>query len=140
MNNLESIKGLGPKTLQCLNNLGITCGNKSCHENIPNLKPTLMKNFILGLFDGDGSISIGKKVNEWSIVSSLEMVTFIKEFLENETNIKFCKISKNGNGKNLYRIRTFSKKNISILYHYFYDNNSSKDYLERKYLKMKKFN
>ena len=23
MNNLESIKGLGPKTLQCLNNLGI---------------------------------------------------------------------------------------------------------------------
>lgn len=121
-----------------LYSLGLTSGNKSCNEKIPNLSDKLLiKNFILGLFDGDGTISIGKRLVEWSIVSSLEMVEFIKDFLEQETEVKFNKISKNGNGKNLYRVRTCSKKNIKILYDYFYNNNCSNIFLERKYVNMK---
>lgn len=121
-----------------LYDLGLTSGNKSCNEKPPCLDNNLLiKNFILGLFDGDGTISIGQRLVEWSIVSSLEMTTFIKDFLEKETGIKFNKIIPNGNGKNLYRVRTCSKKSIKILYEYFYNNECSKMYLDRKYNKMK---
>lgn len=128
------------KIVNDLNNNGITCGNKSCNEHIPDfIDKNLIKNFILGLFDGDGHITHTEKSTEWGIVSSYEMCNFIKEFLESELNITLNKISKDSHGKELYRIRTTSKTIIKILYNYFYENECSKYYLDRKYDNMKTF-
>ena len=140
--NLAEFVVYSRKIVKDLNKNGITCGNKSCKENIPNFEDkNLIKNFILGLFDGDGSIVKTEKSHEWSIVSSYEMCNFIKDFLEGELNIKFQKINKDSSHcKDLYRIRTSSKKTIKKLYEYFYSNgNNSKYYLDRKYETMKLF-
>ena len=118
--------------------------NKSCLEVMPNLSDkNLIKNFILGLFDGDGSISYyyetyengrkGLRV-EWQIVSSKEILEDIEKFLRTELDIKFQKISKNNSKKdnNLYRLRTGNRKYIEKLYSYFYLDNNNKKYLRRK--------
>ena len=121
-NNLVELCFYSKDIVESLNSLGVTSGNKSCNEKFINFESkSLTKNFILGLFDGDGSITVTDKSLEWSICSSLTMVEGIIHFLENELNIKFTKISPGCNhSEKLFRIRTSSKKSIKKLYEYFY--------------------
>lgn len=134
-----------------LENLGLTSGNKSCNEFLPNFSDkNLTKNFILGLFDADGCVSLYnswskrdkkyKECYEWQIVSSEDILNKIHAFLTKEINdIQFQKITKNNNKKNndLYRLKAGSKNTIKKLYEYFYLNECSNSYLDRKYNKMK---
>lgn len=136
-------KNLCESTIYCrkivkdLNNIGLTSGNKSTNEKFIILdNDELTKNFILGLFDGDGSIT--KDINnhtEFSIVSSLEMTNNIRNFLSKKLDISIPKITSNNNGKNLFRIRIFSKDSLNKIFNYFYKENCSQDFLDRKYNK-----
>lgn len=100
------------KMVDHLYNHGLTSGDKSCKEVLPTCINTdeLKKGFILGLFDGDGHITLTDKTTEWGIVSSKEMLIEIKKFLEENLDIKLSEVGLNGSGENLYRLRTFSKK------------------------------
>ena len=134
------------KIVSDLNKLGFVEGNKTGKEFLIKFKDNnLTKNFILGLFDGDGSISYYKTISkrdnkektlyEWQIVSSKKMLEDIQEFLSSEIpEIKFQKISKNSNKKDneLYRLRIGSKKSINLLFKYFYLNECSNSILDRK--------
>lgn len=116
-----------------LKNIGFSSGNKSCNEFIPDVilsNKDFLKSFILGLFDGDGSIAIGKRLNEFSIVSSKSMCEKIKEFLEEELLINMNKVSRNGKLENLYRVRTNKNSNLIAIRDFLYSNEEI--FLERK--------
>jgi len=125
------------KMVNDLEKLGLVSGDKSCHEQVPNIERKWMKYFILGLFDGDGHISIGKKVYEIGFLSSKEMIEYIKTFLEEELKITIpykIEVGKYKKSPNLSRLRIFRKDLIIPILDYLYD---SPIYLERKFLKYK---
>lgn len=76
--------------------------NKSANEQMPNIDSNLHKHLIRGIFDGDGCFSYWMSNNhvtcEWSIVSSLEVVTAIQNIVPFKTAI--------GQDGVLYKIRT----------------------------------
>lgn len=122
--------------------------NKSCNEQMPDFNSSdYIKNFILGLFDADGSSSHWRNNKgtfhaEWQIVSGLNILHSIKGFINQFLpNITF-NIHENNKGTDngLYRLKTSSLNSISELYDFFYLNNNNKLYLERKHLKMKQIN
>jgi hypothetical protein len=125
--------------LDDLRKIGYTCGNKSGNEFLIKFNNSVLtKNFILGIFDGDGSVSInnGGRTAEWQIVSSLKLCEEVQDFLLQELPEikKFQAIHKNNRNKDneLYRLRTGSKQYIRILYDYFYNSDCSSSFLERK--------
>ena len=134
------------KMVDDLSNLGLVPGNKSCHEVMPTWDDDiLIKNFILGIFDGDGSIATYKgwstrdnkykDLAEWGIVSSEAMCNSISKFLSENVEGTVFHVSKNSNKKDneLYRVRTGSKVTMKKLYEYFYGDNCSTSIMDRKY-------
>lgn len=114
-------------------NLGLSSGGKSCHESLPEFDDiNLTKNYILGLFDGDGSISHSKK-NEFQIVSSFSMCKSILELFFELSLINELKEPSKANGKDLYRLRIWSKSEIRKIRDFLYETNVSKYFLKRKY-------
>lgn len=115
--------------------------NKTCKEKpYYDISDEFLNSYILGYFDGDGSIYKGERLCEWSVNSSKEFVLFIKEHLESKLDIKFQAISEDHrtkaseNDNHLFRLRTSSKANIRKIREYLYKD--SKIYLKRKYEKI----
>jgi len=135
------------KLVNDLNNLGFINGNKTGKEFLIKFEDNnYTKNFILGLFDGDGCVlsyqSYSKRDNkyrtlyEWQIVSSKQILEEIQEFLLSQIcDLKFQKISKNSNKKNnkLYRLRIGNRNSIKSIYEYLYLDKCSNSILQRKY-------
>lgn len=131
-----------------LMNLGVIKG-KTHHElNIPEMKPGLIRHFIRGFFDGDGSVFLNKngiynslRCNICSptekILSEIHNIFIhnnIKSTINKENRIgKFTTF--NGKDKivctsDMYRLFIRSKKAVAAFYHFLYDDSTI--YLERK--------
>ena len=102
----------------------------------------LIRHFIRGYFDGDGSISESKK-RKWNgdvdenrkqnvvnfVSGSDDMLKSIGEIISNSCKTKERKIYKYNDNKFGY-IAWFTNEDIELIYHYFYDNSTI--YLNRK--------
>jgi len=105
------------KLCQDLSNLGCV-PKKSLILQFPLINKEFHKDFIRGVFDGDGCMYIGKKNKSWSLYSGSEL--FIKEIykilLNNNINVK---LRNQGKG---YVICLYKQIEIDKIYHYLYDN------------------
>lgn len=132
-----------------LKNLGIIEHKSHNEKNLPQLKPELIRHFIRGYFDGDGSIFVcNTKTNHYlkcNICSSTENI--LKQFqqillennIESAINIE-KRIGKqyfiNASGPSIatmdmFRLFIRRKNSIERFFHYLYDDATI--YLPRKY-------
>jgi intein/homing endonuclease len=107
------------------------------------LREDLKRHFIRGYFDGDGSISqwtyVHKRKNrkdrietnqQFEITSgSMSILESIKKEILESCKVKNYKICTSKN-KHYHRVAWWSKNDIKLIFHYFYDN--SNIFLERK--------
>lgn len=99
---------------------------KSGKEKIANIDPKYFKDFIRGLWDGDGFIR--ENLSGIGIVGSFELLTFIQNFFKEQLDINPLKIY---NHCNIFKIEYRSKKKaIPLITHFLYDNSTI--YLDRK--------
>jgi len=119
---------------QHLINLGIT-NNKTNVLEFPNIEEKYYSYFIAGLFDGDGSISL-KGINKnrlvINLISTNEMLLYIKEYILNKLNIKpkyCCDVSKNK--QNVWKMYLYSDAHRFLKF--IYCDANFKYYLKRKY-------
>lgn len=102
---------------------------KNKRTGLPNISNEYFYSFLLGLFDGDGSIVISNNIPTISMLGHLELVEWIKEKLETDgfvfNGVNIHKL------QGVYRIAFSSQRNISLFYKKTYvDNNTP--YLKRK--------
>ena len=95
-------------------------------------------NYLLGLFDGDGSIKASRDWAAWQIDTSSESVAY-----EIQRRLKLYGIDININQEKkvnltLYRCITYKKNNLIKLYNKLYANVPTQLYLKRKYEKFTK--
>jgi hypothetical protein len=110
-------------------NMGIT-NNKSYDLNFPKIDKKYYRYFIAGLFDSDGSLQLKNNKIRCDLITTKEMIDFIKEHLKDfdiKTNSYF---SVSNNGMNVYRVHWYSDS-MRFLNYIYGDNNFN--YLERKY-------
>lgn len=96
---------------------------------MPPLKENLVRHFIRGYFDGDGSISYLKKRDgfNFGIVGGIEILNqFQKEFEKTSISTSIYPV-RNG----IFNLATTSIKSIKKIYHYMY--NDSAIFLKRKH-------
>jgi len=116
------------------------CTNKKTFNiKFPNfLKEDLIRHFIRGYFDGDGSVSISFKKNDKYkrkmlnvnfVSGSFDMLKSLGDLISYNCNVKIPEIYNYENRKFGY-ICWGDKNQIESIFHYFYDN--SNIYLERK--------
>lgn len=118
---------------EALKNLGI-CYNKShCELHIPNIPEEFINSFILGVFDGDGCITIkstGYSVG--SIVSNSKC--FLEEIAaklkENNIDIRPINVETKGRSNPLYVMYLSGRENQLKFFDYVYKDSSI--YLTRK--------
>lgn len=122
------------KMIEDLNKLGIT-DRKSLIYKPPTqrqLPLELTKYYILGLLDGDGTISITKNGRYISsFVGTFETMSFIQKFFGTDMSISEAKL---GSHKNTYNIK-YSEGPTKRILDYLYDDYSIEFCLERKYKK-----
>ena len=99
---------------------------KSGKEKVCNIEPKFYKDFIRGLWDGDGFIRTN--LSGIGLVGSYEILDFVQRFFKEQLNIAPLKICKHCH---IYKIEYRSKKKaIPLIAHFLYDN--SRIYLDRK--------
>ena len=113
-------------------NLGVT-SNKTDVLEFPNIEEKYYSYFIAGLFDGDGSIRIkNNKSIGISLISTNEVLTFIKNYILNKFNIKpkyYCKVTENK--PNVWRMILYA--DAFKFLNFIYSDNTFKYYLKRKH-------
>ena len=113
-------------------NLGVT-SNKTDVLEFPNIDEKYYSYFIAGLFDGDGSIRIkNNKSIGISLISTNEVLTFIKNYILNKFNIKpkyYCKVTENK--PNVWRMILYA--DAFKFLNFIYSDNTFKYYLKRKH-------
>lgn len=110
---------------KALQSLGVEQA-KSGKEKICNIKPQYYKDFIRGLWDGNGFIR--EDLSGIGLVGSYEILNFVQHFFEEQLNVQPLKIYEHCN---IYKIEYRSKKKaIPLITHFLYDN--SQIYLDRK--------
>ncbi len=117
--------GLMLKKLECVPRKSLNC-------KMPNLDKQLMRHFVRGYFDGNGSICLGLTRNKTQISFSSGCKGFldkISEFLNKQLSLspglytRTCQTS--------YEVRPYNNKNKTKLLDYMYKD--SNIYLDRKY-------
>ena len=104
--------------------------NKTYRLSFPDLSTKLIRPFVLGYFDGDGSISINKNGNPCLnfVSSSLSFLRQIADRLVTECNVRNPELT--GGSDNFKYIAWGSKADIKNIYEYFYE--SATIFLARK--------
>lgn len=105
--------------------LGIKPSEKSNNEIIPEeVNNEYIKDFIRGLFDGDGCISPYYSKEQlrcsWCIVSSLEVCNFIKILFKEKFDINMTVLKDTG----IYKIETSTDSSIFKIMEWLYDNDN----------------
>lgn len=125
-----------------LNNLGIL-SNKSFSTVVPDIHPHLIRHFIRGVWDGDGSITYNKR-KKWSlslVSATLEFIKAIKKIIESSCGSSGYIQTRTSNVGNKYYVLHFSgTPNAFKIADFLY--NASTIYLDRKYdryIKMKSY-
>ena len=100
--------------------------NKSLVVEFPELNEIYHKDFIRGIFDGDGCIYVGKKSKQWSIYSGSEK--FMKKIFNIlRQNMQNVKLRTQGKG---FVVCAYSKEDIKNIYNFLYKDATV--FLERK--------
>lgn len=121
-------------------NLGIGYNKSYCDLHIPNIHEHLIRHFIRGYFDGDGSIVVwlvrekGKSDRvrgKFDICAKSASILneFIKFFAKYSIKLNVNYLKRD----DMFRITTSSKKEVEKIYHLLYDN--ANFYLSRKFNK-----
>lgn len=121
-------------------NLGIGYNKSYCDLHIPNIHERLIRHFIRGYFDGDGSIVVwlvrekGKSDRvrgkfDMCAKSASILNEFIKFFAKYSIKLNVNYLKRD----DMFRITTSSKKEVEKIYHLLYDN--ANFYLSRKFNK-----
>ncbi|MBU3189368.1 hypothetical protein K9O30_09680 [Clostridium bowmanii] len=124
-----------------LRNIGLYPNKSLTLNNIPNISEFLLRHFIRGYFDGDGSIMLSKNssyyrtdnaVKKYEYPSYTFMILGTKEFLEKIVIIMKLShyIITNTKTEEIKCLRVTAKCDAQYLYNYLYDNATI--YLERK--------
>lgn len=114
--------------------LGFVPGDKMSNDVMPNIPKQYIKDFIRGLFDGDGCISPyyntkNKQCCSWCIVGSKNVCEYISELFKNELGINMTLLPDSG----IYRIETSTPSSIIKIMSWLYENPSCTK-LDRKNL------
>ena len=115
-------------------NLGVT-NKKTDILEFPNIDEKYYPYFIAGLFDGDGYIGMKGKYNRAlhiSLISTNEVLTFIKNYIFNKFNIKpkyYCRVTENKS--NVWRMILYADAFKFLTF--IYSDNTFKYYLKRKH-------
>ncbi len=113
-----------------LNELGVKQAKTHILE-FPKLERELVRHFIRGYFDGDGSISYGKILNYNIGASITSTKMFLSKIVEEIPDVRFWFNKRHKErDNNIYSISTGSASNIIKLYHYLY--NESTIFMDRK--------
>lgn len=104
--------------------------NKTGNEFIPDIEPALIRHFLRGFFDGDGTIFKSRGYDTVGFTSSLDMLNAISELLSKELGLGIKKIYTESRNKQAYRLYYSRQEEVYKIYNYLYDNATI--YLERK--------
>ena len=104
--------------------------NKTGNEFIPRIEKSLLRHFIRGFFDGDGTIFKSRGYNTVGFTSSLNMLNSINELFSKELNLDVKKIYKESGDKKAYRLYYSQQEEVYKIYNYLYKDSTI--YLERK--------
>jgi len=107
--------------------------NKGGKEQLKNIPPEYIRDFILGYFDGDGCICrAGNSVVSFSIAtSSFELITKIQEILMYQCDLNKTKLHKKLYGT--YVMTYGGQRQVRRIYEFLYERGEgSQDYLMRK--------
>jgi len=127
-------------------NLGVIPRKGWKELSIPSIPKKLIRHFLRGMYDGDGSFYLDKRENNRYVYlcSSLSSASYqfsqeIKNTLEEQLNISFHKIrfDSKGDGKGSYQLRLSRKEDVKKFVNYLYRNSSY--FLKRKYVFVKDF-
>jgi len=127
-------------------NLGVMPRKSWKELSIPLIPEKLIRHFLRGMYDGDGSFYLDKRESNRYIYlcSALSSASYqfskeIKSMLEKQLKITFHKIrfDDRGGGKGSYQLRLFRKEDVKKFVDYLYRN--SNYFLKRKYIFVKNF-
>lgn len=113
------------------------CQNKTGNESFPHLNKKLKRYFILGYFDGDGSIMFYQhnthiRSRFHLVCMNKDMLESVKAVLEKDARVQFSPSSLHLKSTgNVYELETATFPNIAKIHDYFYQDCESY-YLERK--------
>jgi hypothetical protein len=124
---------------------GIDVSTKSYTAKFPDVSIVPEKfqgQFIRGLFDGDGWITINKesRAYAWGIVGTKELVTGVQNVLMEKCELSQTKIRMNENSLSCFKITYGGRINVRKIYEFLYGSNfdpEKKLCLQRKWIKMK---
>lgn len=124
---IKRLNKLGIKRRKSLNEKYLTCIKKINSE-------TIHKNFIRGIFEGDGSIlNTSTKSTVFQIVGTNSLLKDIQLIMNKYINIGFTKLSNNIKGKNHYALRYRGIKKPKLIFDWLYKD--AELFLNRKYNK-----
>lgn len=115
------------KIAEDLIKLGCT-PKKSLTLKFPKINNEYINSFILGYFDGDGSIYLYKNQIHFKLLGTLSFLSSISKYFESYGVL--YKVEKYPSS-NIYQYRVFSKKSIEKIYNILYKNTCN-TFLERK--------
>lgn len=117
--------------------LGVIPNKTFVLKSLPNIPNNLMKHFIRGYFDGDGSVYFTSKENSirTAFYGTHDFISSIQDFLIEELGLTKKKIT-DQKGANVSFIN-IAKQESRELYHYMYD--EATIFLNRKYEKYNKY-
>lgn len=115
------------KIAEDLIKLGCT-PRKSLTLEFPKISKEYINSFILGYFDGDGTIYLYKNQIHFKLLGTYSFLSSISKYFESY-GISY-RVEKYPNS-NIYQYRVFSKKSIEKIYNILYTNTSN-TFLERK--------
>jgi len=126
-----SLRVYSKKIVQDLKNKGVT-RNKSLSIEFPKLRKPLIRHFIRGFFDGDGSIYLHKEKNHIRCKFTCASKIFVSELnnILNSLKIRTYIINESKTNKSK-QLGITGKDSTKIFLEYIYDN--SEIYLDRKY-------
>jgi hypothetical protein len=126
--NMCSISISNKKFVENLINIGCV-PRKTKILTYPDINEKFNSSFILGYFDGDGSISLLKEWFNFNLLGTESFLSSVKVILENEK--VFTSLPKKYSGMgDVFQLTIYDKQSIINLRQYFYNNKSL--YLERK--------
>jgi intein-encoded DNA endonuclease-like protein len=103
--------------------------NKSTKEKIPVIREELHRDFIRGVFDGDGCFHTPNPYRGiFSIVGSYDVVSYIAKYLRKELNIPVSFRLQKGS---LYFMAVYRYENVRAVLDWLYDDSTT--FLDRKY-------
>lgn len=134
---------ISEKIITKLESFGITKSKTYKILNVPNIDKSLIRHFIRGYFDGDGSISIrSSRPNQVQVYICGICKSLLEEFskiLNNEgiSSKLYTEVRNKENKQDMFTLRITTHKDRCLFFEYLYKDSTIK--LERKYSKYKNY-